>query len=103
MKTVKEWLHENNYDDVLRTIEAVERGWKRKGTGTRRDWWEVLAGNPNGNPKKIEGKTFPVLATARKRRGWPVTDGCLCRNSAEECPPVVPQARWSSSKGKGIS
>jgi hypothetical protein len=74
MKNIKEWLAQNNYEDVLKKIHAVELGWKRKGTGTRRDWWEVLAGNLNGSPKIIEGKKFPVLRAARIRKGWPVTE-----------------------------
>ncbi|MBU6408871.1 MAG: hypothetical protein KGR98_00660 [Verrucomicrobia bacterium] len=98
MKTSKEWLAQNNYEDVLKKIHAVEQGWKRKGTGTRRDWWEVLAGNQNGSPKKIEGKKFPVLSAARKRKGWPVTNDCLCLNPNEEAPSVVPQIRWEKCK-----
>jgi len=98
MKTVKEWLAQNNYEDVLRKIHAVELGWKRKGTGTRRDWWEVLAGNESGSPKVIEGKKFPVLRAARIRKGWPVTADCLCRNTNEEVPSIVPQIRWEKCK-----
>jgi hypothetical protein len=98
MKIIKEWLAQNNYEDVLKTIHAVELGWKRKGTGTRRDWWDVLAGNQDGSPKIIEGKKFPVLCAARKRKGWLATDGCLCRNPNEEAPPAIPQTRWKKCK-----
>ncbi len=66
MTTIKEWLAQNGYEDILKRINAVERGWGQKGTGTRRNWWDVLAGNEDGTPKIIEGKKFPVLCAARK-------------------------------------
>jgi hypothetical protein len=98
MTTIKERLAQKNYADVLKQIQAVERGSKRKGTGTRRDWWEVLAGNQNGSSKTIEGRSFPVLSAARRRKGWPVTKECLCRDANEEAPSVVPQIRWEKCK-----
>ena len=100
MNTIKEWLAQNNYGDILKKIHAVEQGWKRKRTGTRRDWWEVLAGNQDGSPKTIEGKKFPVLCAARKRKGWPVAEECLCRNPNEEILPIVSQPRWEKVKSQ---
>ena len=90
----REWLLENGYEDVASSIDQVMDGWKRKGTKTRRNWWEVLAGHADGTPKTIEGVTFPVLRAARIRMGMKVTKGCLCRKSGERTPPVIEQARW---------
>jgi hypothetical protein len=83
----KEWLFQKGYGDVLKKISAVENGWKRKGTGTRRDWADVLGGHKDGSPRIIEGVKFPVLSAARKRKGWSVTKGCVCKNTAKKCPP----------------
>jgi len=90
---------ENHYEDVADLIDKVMAGWKRKATKTRRNWWEILAGNADGSPKMVEGVKFPVLRAARIRQNREVTDDCLCRNKREKIPPVVEQARWAS-KGK---
>lgn len=95
MNTIKEWLAEHNYPEVLRKIEKVERGWARKGTKTRRDWADVLAGNLDGSPKTIEGVEFPVLCAARRRKGWQPTDGCISKAPNEVMPPITAQARWA--------
>jgi hypothetical protein len=98
MNTIKEWLAQNNYEDVLKRINAVERGWKSKGTKTRRDWGEVLAGNKDGSPKMVEGIKFPVICAARKRKGWPAEGKCICRNPTEEMPAIAKQVRWEKCK-----
>src|SRR5689334_12590330 len=46
-------------------------GWRKRGVTTRRNWWDVLAGDREGNPCKVGGVVFPVLAAARRRKGWP--------------------------------
>jgi hypothetical protein len=91
---VREWLLQNEYADVAALIDNVMNGWKSKGTKTRRNWWDVLAGNKNGTPKTIEGITFPVLRAAQARKGIPVTDNALCRNEAELVPEIVVNGRW---------
>ena len=95
---IKEWLLQNNYDDVLKKINTVEKRWGKKATKTRRNWGDVLAGHKDGSSKTIEGVEFPVLCAARKRKSWPVTDTCLCRNSNEKMPSAVPQIRWEKCK-----
>lgn len=95
---IRQWLALNKYDDVLELINKVMAGWKMKGTNTRRNWWDVLAGDSNGRPKTIEGVTFPVLRAARMRKNLEVTKGCLCRNKNESFPPVVEQVRWKGKK-----
>jgi hypothetical protein len=92
--TAHVWLIQNHYDDIAAKIDRVESRWRRQGKRTRRNWWDVLAGHKDGSPKRIEGVTFPVLRTARLRKGWPVADGGVCRNSQESFPSITPQARW---------
>jgi hypothetical protein len=96
---IRQWLIENGYQDVADSIEKVMDGWRRKGTKTRRNWWEVLAGNADGSGKTIEGVKFPVLRAARIRQNLEVAASCLCRNKREKVPPIVEQVRWTS-KGK---
>lgn len=92
--TVRNWLLQNNYDDVALLIDTVMNGWIEKGTKTRRNWWDVLAGGKNGKPRTIEGVAFPVLKAAQLRRGIPVTDNALCRNDKEDVPQICASGRW---------
>jgi hypothetical protein len=92
--TAHTWLLQNSYGEVAAKIERVESRWRDQGKKTRRNWWDVLAGHKDGSPKRIEGITFPVLRAARLRKGWPLTDGCVCLSSQEAFPPIRPQARW---------
>jgi hypothetical protein len=92
--SARDWLRQNNYEDVAGKIDSVMSRWAKQGKATRRNWWDVLAGRLDGRPKKIEGITFPVLRTARVRKGWDVPSGCLCRNDDEQAPPAAQQARW---------
>src|SRR5882724_11816819 len=89
--TAYAWLVQNQYEDIAAKIKRVESRWHAQGKKTRRNWWEVLAGRKNGSAKRIEGVLFPVLRAARLRKGWPVTDGCISRNSQEEFPTIIPQ------------
>jgi hypothetical protein len=86
--SIRQWLEANNYNDVAELIDDVRAMWARQGKKTRRNWWEVLAGDKNGKGKIIEGKEFPVLTAARIRQGLPKTRGSLCRNEAETIPNV---------------
>lgn len=92
--TVRNWLLQNNYDDVALLIDTIMNGWIEKGTRTRRNWWDVLAGGKNGKPRTIEGVTFPVLKAAQLRRGILVTDNALCRNGEEDVPQICASGRW---------
>ncbi len=96
--TIKEWLHKNKYEDVLKKISVVETGWANRGTKTRRNWGDVLAGHIDGKPKTIEGVKFPVLSAARRRKGWTITKNCLSRNNEAEMPGTVVQMRWKKCK-----
>ncbi len=84
----KQWLKDNNYDDVAALIDEITKEWKIKGKNTRRSWWEILAGDSRGNPRTVAGREFPVLRAAQIRQGVPITDSALCRNGREQAPPI---------------
>jgi DNA adenine methylase len=65
---VRAWLRGQGHEDVVVKIDAAMRKWAREGRKTRRNWWDVLAGDKNGNPRKVLGIAFPVLAGARSRQ-----------------------------------
>lgn len=93
----KEWLRENDYSDVADLIDEVMDEWKAQGKQTRRNWWEILAGDNKGNSRHVAGRTFPVLQAAQLRQGIPVTKNAICRNSNEEAPAVRVTGRWSKT------
>lgn len=91
----KQWLIENNYADVAGLIDEVTSKWLAEGKRTRRNWWEILAGDLKGNSRVIAGRQFPVLRAAQIRKGVPVTENAICRNLEEEAPAVVRvTGRW---------
>lgn len=98
--SVRNWLVQNNYEDVAALVDTVMDGWKVKGTKTRRSWWDVLAGGKNGKPRTIEGVTFPVLKAAQIRMGVPVTDNAICRENEENIPLKTISGRWVRGEEK---
>ncbi|HHY30055.1 MAG TPA: hypothetical protein GX520_05080 [Syntrophaceticus sp.] len=92
--SVRKWLVQNSYTEVAEVINAIMDGWKIKGTKTRRNWWDVLAGGKNGKPRTVEGISFPVLRAAQIRKGVPITDNAICRNEAEKIPEIYASGRW---------
>jgi hypothetical protein len=88
------WLRQNGYDDVANMIDEVMRGWEVDGRTTRRNWWDTLAGGADGRPYTVEGREFPVLATAQRRQGKPVTPNAIQRGRDESPPPVRVNGRW---------
>lgn len=94
--SARQWLVQNSYTDIATLIDTVMEGWKTKGSKTRRNWWDVLAGGKDGRSRKIEGVIFPVLKAAQIRKGLPITDNAICRNELEEIPPVHASNRWGS-------
>jgi len=65
----KEWLRSAGYDDVADNIRRLEARWRTQGKATRRNWWDVLAGKPDGDPIVIDGVTFPSFKFAKLRQG----------------------------------
>ncbi len=63
-----DYLKANGLGDVAAMIRSVERKLKASGKETRRNWWDVLAGDSKGRPRTIVGVTFPVLAAAQRRQ-----------------------------------
>lgn len=88
------WLCQNGYDDVAERIDAALEHWAATGKSTRRNWWNTLSGGIDGRPYTIEGTEFPVLATAQRRQGKPVTPNAIQRNAREQAPPVRVNGRW---------
>jgi hypothetical protein len=88
------WLRENGYADVAEMIDDVMRAWAADGRTTRRNWWDTLAGGAEGRPYTVEGREFPVLASAQRRQGKPVTRNALQRSHQETAPPVRVNGRW---------
>jgi DNA adenine methylase len=91
----KQWLIENNYKDVADLIDEVVEEWSEEGKHTRRNWWEILAGNVEGKPRKVAGREFPVLRAAQRRQGVPITPNAICRSPKEETPPIKVTGRWA--------
>ena len=98
--SIRQWLVENKYTDVAELIDEVTAKWARQGKKTRRNWWEVLAGDKNGNGRVIEGRAFPVLDAARARQGLPKSKGALCRNNNELAPSILEQLRWKDHEAR---
>ena len=91
---IRAWLKLNGYEDILEMIDEAIKIWKSEGIKTRRNWWEILAGDHNGFPRKINGKDFPVLKAAQIRQGKTVTANAICRNDNEVIQPVWQTNRW---------
>ncbi|MGA2866271.1 MAG: hypothetical protein ABSF95_17495 [Verrucomicrobiota bacterium] len=98
INTTRRWLLENHYEDVASLIDEVAGKWENEGVRTRRNWWDVLAGDREGGPATVKGVKFPVLRAARIRKGWKVTANCLCRSRNEQIPPARKTARWPAEK-----
>ena len=89
------WLKANGYADTAERIFAQQQKWKGQGVKTRRNWWEVLAGDKNGNPRIIDGVEFPVLAAAQERQGRPITQNAVRLNEGEAVPAIRENTRWT--------
>lgn len=96
-QSARAWLIKNKYAEVAEMIDGIISGWQRKGKRTRRNWWDVLAGSRKGRPVVVEGCLFPILTSARIRKGFPLVKGAICRNRTETIPSIVDQLRWNKS------
>lgn len=92
--TARRWLAENGYGDVATLIDEVEAVWFSSGIRTRRDWWDILAGDAEGRGRTVAGRVFPVLWAAQKRQGRKPTKDALKRKRSEVPPPVRHTGRW---------
>ena len=99
-ETAREWLRANDYEYVAKMIEEIMEEWKAQGKATRRNWWQVLAGDSRGNARKIAGRTFPVIAAIRKRQALPKSKNAQSNARREAAPQIRPQARWTEGESK---
>ncbi|MBX7134226.1 MAG: hypothetical protein K1X67_16255 [Fimbriimonadaceae bacterium] len=81
------WLRESGYNKVADDIATIVAGWKSSKLKTRRNWWEILAGDSKGNPREVAGIKFPVIASIRKRQELPIAPGALALSTEKPLPP----------------
>lgn len=92
--TCRDWLLTNGYEDVARLIDQALASIEAKARRSRRNWWDTLAGGPEGKPSVREGIEFPVLRVAQIRQGKPVTPNAVSFNPNEQPPDVRATGRW---------
>lgn len=92
--TARSWLLENGYFAVCEMIDSIMAEWKAEGKKTRRDWWEVIAGDKKGRPRTVAGRKFPIIAAARSRQNLNPCKWSLRKSRQERALPMVPQQRW---------
>jgi len=93
----RHWLRANRYDDIADEIDRIIATWKVAGKRTRRNWWDILAGDPDGNPRKVAGRAFPVIRAIQFRNYGRVMEGSIQRARHETAPPIAPIGRWAKS------
>lgn len=93
-RTIRKWLKDNHYEDVLAIIDEIMMEWRKQGKLTRRNWWAILAGDQKGRSRKIAGRSIPVLKAAQIRAGRTVTPNALCRNENEKIESQWKSKRW---------
>ena len=89
----RRWLRENGYEDIADRIDAIILKWKTEGKKTRRNWWDILAGGKGGKPCTVAGYEFPVLKSAQRRKGVPITPYAISRSRKE-----APQMKWQVAR-----
>lgn len=89
----RDWLRENGYEDVVDLIDQAMTNMADRGSKQRRNWWDILSGVKDGNPRIVEGIEFPVLRIAQVRQGKSITPNAISRNP-KELPPDVRPGRW---------
>ena len=95
--TVVQWLKANGFEEIAFKIEFLMARWAVEGNGTRRNWWDVLAGGFDGRPITIGGITFPVLAAAQRRQGRPVTSNAIRHGRGVRAPQIKATGRWHTN------
>ncbi|MGH9460522.1 MAG: hypothetical protein ACRD1X_04860 [Vicinamibacteria bacterium] len=95
--SIRSWLRDNGYGDIVELIDEIQAEWRVHRKKTRRNWWEVLAGDKAGRPRVIEGRRFPVLRAAQIHQGMAVTKNAIQRNVEERPLPVRVSDRWADT------
>jgi hypothetical protein len=83
----RQWLRENGYADIATMIEKIMDDWNASGKKTRRNWWEMLAGDRQGRPRRLGGYEFPILKSVQIRQGLPVTPNAIQRDEEKQAHP----------------
>jgi hypothetical protein len=96
--SARDWLRANGYNEVAQMIDDIMAEWKIQGKATRRNWWEVLAGDSRGNPRKIAGRTFPIIKAIRKRQALPKTATAQSNMPRQVAPKIRPSGRWANHR-----
>jgi hypothetical protein len=104
--TAKNWLRQNGYPDVADIIDVYMDFNKSRGSGERRNYWDLLVGQKDGKPLIRHGFTFPILKSVRKNRrpDFKPSKHAIKRNRIEIIPLPMKQARWEKkySNSKGV-
>ncbi|MES1171754.1 MAG: Dam family site-specific DNA-(adenine-N6)-methyltransferase [Bacteroidota bacterium] len=106
-RDVRAWLGRHGHEAVVELIDKVIARWKKAGKRTRRNWWDVLAGDSRGRPRTVDGTTFPVLSAARARQRRANAAAAVVprqghdgapRESADAPPQARPFLKWAGGK-----
>jgi DNA adenine methylase len=65
---IRSWLRANGHSGTAHKIDLAVLRWASEGKSTRRNWWDVLAGDRAGKPRRIGGILFPVIGAVRARQ-----------------------------------
>ncbi len=85
--TLDLWLRQNGYRDIADKRERIIATWRENELKTRRNWWEILAGDHAGKPREVAGHRFPIIALIRDRQGLPPAPGALWKPGEHPPPP----------------
>lgn len=91
---IRVWLSKHGYADYLDLVDSLIVRWREAGLKTRRNWWDIFAGDSNGNPRSVNGVEFPVLRAARRRKQLPDVPHAIFRSEDEPIPPIRQSPRW---------
>jgi hypothetical protein len=97
---IRVWLGKNGYPDFLAQVDALIAKWHSQGLKTRRNWWDIYAGDLKGNPRTVDGIEFPVLRAARRRKNLPDVPHAVFRSEDEPIPPIRKGPRWQKKPRK---
>jgi hypothetical protein len=93
--TARQWLRENGHEDICALIDRAMAHWAKQGITTRRNWWDILSGDKNGQSRIVAGREFPVLAAAQQRQGKAVTSNAIPAKRGEVAPGQRESSRWT--------
>jgi DNA adenine methylase len=87
------WLRRNGHERIVRLIDQLMEKWRLAGKKTRRNWWEILAGNQSGHSRIVDGEVFPVFAAAQRREGRTVAKAKQAKPAKQDQKAPKPRRR----------